>query len=92
MARAEKADIEAQFERAQAAVESEYQVSAATKWAYLAAYFSCNVALTLYNKMILGRVRAIYVLSMLTAWYICRGSALPGSALQGDLPSAAHSA
>ncbi len=33
---------------------SEYAVSAGTKWAYLAAYFACNVALTLYNKSILA--------------------------------------
>lgn len=34
---------------------AEYTTAAATKWAYLAAYFACNVALTLYNKSILGR-------------------------------------
>ncbi|EFX02132.1 putative phosphate phosphoenolpyruvate translocator protein [Grosmannia clavigera kw1407] len=34
---------------------AEYTASATSKWAYLASYFACNVALTLYNKGILGR-------------------------------------
>lgn len=35
---------------------SEYRVSTWTKLGHLALYFLCNVALTLYNKMILGTV------------------------------------
>jgi len=38
-------------------VASEYQVSSATKLSYLALYFVCNISLTIYNKLILGKVR-----------------------------------
>ncbi|CAK7565832.1 MAG: hypothetical protein SEPTF4163_003759 [Sporothrix epigloea] len=48
-------------------VESEYTVSAATKWAYLAAYFACNVALTLYNKSILGKFAYPWLLTAIHA-------------------------
>ncbi|CAK7200350.1 hypothetical protein SEUCBS139899_003044 [Sporothrix eucalyptigena] len=48
-------------------VESEYTVSAATKWAYLAAYFACNVALTLYNKSILGKFSYPWLLTAIHA-------------------------
>ena len=37
-------------------VASEYQVSSATKLSYLALYFVCNISLTIYNKLILGKV------------------------------------
>lgn len=49
------------------AIESEYAVSAATKWAYLAAYFACNVALTLYNKSILGKFSYPWLLTAIHA-------------------------
>ncbi|EPE07384.1 triose-phosphate transporter [Ophiostoma piceae UAMH 11346] len=78
MARPE--DVEAQlgtaeggavWEKAQAAqpvaAEAEYAVSPATKWAYLAAYFACNVALTLYNKSILGRFAYPWLLTAIHA-------------------------
>ncbi|OAA67342.1 hypothetical protein SPI_01918 [Niveomyces insectorum RCEF 264] len=48
-------------------VESEYTVSPATKWAYLAAYFACNVALTLYNKSILGKFAYPWLLTAIHA-------------------------
>lgn len=47
--------------------EAEYAVSPATKWAYLAAYFACNVALTLYNKSILGRFAYPWLLTAIHA-------------------------
>jgi len=38
-------------------VDAEYTVSTATKLGYLAVYFLCNVSLTIYNKLVLGKVR-----------------------------------
>ena len=37
-------------------VDSEYSVSTWTKASYLAVYFLCNVSLTIYNKLVLGKV------------------------------------
>jgi hypothetical protein len=39
-------------------LDSEYRVPSTTKLGYLATYFLCNVSLTLYNKAVLGKVRA----------------------------------
>ncbi len=41
---------------APAADATEYSTSLASKVAHLAVYFLCNLSLTLYNKMILGKV------------------------------------
>ena len=38
------------------AIDSEYTVSTWTKASYLAVYFLCNVSLTIYNKLVLGKV------------------------------------
>jgi len=37
-------------------IDSEYQVSSLTKLSYLGLYFMCNISLTIYNKLILGKV------------------------------------
>ncbi len=39
--------------------ESEYAVTTWTKVTYLAIYFLCNVSLTIYNKLILGKVSSL---------------------------------
>jgi hypothetical protein len=39
-----------------AKAETEYNVPAATKVAYLSVYFLLNVSLTIYNKAVLGKV------------------------------------
>jgi hypothetical protein len=39
-----------------APTEAEYSVSTAKKFAYLAFYFTANVSLTIYNKLVLGKV------------------------------------
>ena len=38
---------------------AEYQVPTRTKYMYLGVYFGLNLGLTLFNKAILGKVRAI---------------------------------
>lgn len=54
------ADIEAQHKllgmSSPAPVDVESAVSTATKFSHLAVYFLCNVALTIYNKLVLGQV------------------------------------
>lgn len=57
-------DIEAQplleissGERSPPLVDPEYRVSTSKKLAALAAYFSLNLGLTLYNKAVLGQVQ-----------------------------------
>ena len=35
----------------------EYAIPMSKKLAHLALYFTCNISLTLYNKMVLGRAR-----------------------------------
>lgn len=69
MATKEKLDLEAQLPLRSGqsssssspsppgAVDNEYQVSGWTKVYYLAIYFLCNISLTIYNKLILGKVR-----------------------------------
>ncbi|KAL1897642.1 hypothetical protein Sste5346_003948 [Sporothrix stenoceras] len=52
---------------ASSGAEAEYTVSAATKYAYLSAYFACNVALTLYNKSILGKFAYPWLLTAIHA-------------------------
>lgn len=37
-------------------IDSEYRVSSLTKLSYLGLYFLCNISLTIYNKLILGKV------------------------------------
>ena len=38
-------------------MDSEYSMSTTKKAAYLLVYFLCNVSLTIYNKLVLGKVR-----------------------------------
>lgn len=65
MATKEKLDLEAQLplrpgqppSPSPGRIDSEYQVSGWTKVYYLAIYFLCNISLTIYNKLILGKVR-----------------------------------
>lgn len=47
--------------------EAEYSVSTTTKYLYLSAYFACNVALTLYNKSILGKFSYPWLLTAIHA-------------------------
>ncbi len=54
-------DIEAQvapLPTAKTQVDTEYSTSTRTKVAYLTMYFLCNVSLTIYNKLVLGKVSA----------------------------------
>lgn len=57
-----KSDLESQSATATAeagpvALDSnEYAVSTSKKLSYLAIYFLCNVSLTIYNKLVLGKV------------------------------------
>ena len=37
-------------------VESEFTAATTKKYAYLGVYFLCNIALTIYNKLVLGKV------------------------------------
>jgi len=65
----EKEDIEAQQPLRPGAqsplpspgLDTEYQVSGWTKISYLAVYFLCNISLTIYNKLILGKVRSCFL-------------------------------
>jgi len=41
---------------------AEYAVSTSRKLAHLAVYFACNVSLTLYNKIVLGKARRPFFL------------------------------
>jgi hypothetical protein len=43
-----------------ARVDTEYNVSTGRKFAYLSVYFLCNIALTIYNKAVLGKVRTVF--------------------------------
>ncbi|KAK3330725.1 TPT-domain-containing protein [Apodospora peruviana] len=45
----------------------EYQVSGWTKFSYLAIYFLCNISLTIYNKLILGKFAYPWLLTALHA-------------------------
>lgn len=53
-------DLEAQVplnpQPASPTVRTEQEVSGTTKLLYLAVYFLCNISLTIYNKLILGKV------------------------------------
>ncbi|KAK0730136.1 triose-phosphate transporter family-domain-containing protein [Lasiosphaeris hirsuta] len=65
-------DIEALLPRhqqspASPAIESEYQVSSVTKLSYLGFYFLCNISLTIYNKLILGKFAYPWLLTALHA-------------------------
>jgi len=41
-------------------VDTEYNVSTGRKFAYLSVYFMCNIALTIYNKAVLGKVKTVF--------------------------------
>lgn len=75
-------DLEAQITREKVnATATEYQTPTSTKYLYLGCYFALNLALTIYNKYVLGKV--------------CRpGSRLPhlhaDLALVVRIPMAAH--
>jgi hypothetical protein len=63
MFKARKSDIESQkgnreLSRGPGKITpcSEYRVPTTTKFAYLGIYFLCNVSLTIYNKLVLGKV------------------------------------
>ncbi|KAK3393969.1 TPT-domain-containing protein [Podospora didyma] len=47
--------------------ESEFTTSTVTKLSYLAVYFMCNISLTIYNKMILGKFGYPWMLTALHA-------------------------
>ena len=50
-------DLEAQITREKAnATATEYQTPTSTKYLYLGCYFALNLALTIYNKYVLGKV------------------------------------
>ena len=50
-------DLEAQRIKKRADVSAaEYQVPTSTKYFFLAIYFTLNLALTIYNKLVLGKV------------------------------------
>ena len=50
-------DLEAQHVKKGAEVSAaEYQVPTSTKYLFLAMYFALNLALTIYNKLVLGKV------------------------------------
>jgi hypothetical protein len=49
-------DVSAKLVDEAPAAEAEYGVSLAKKTAYLAFYFTANVSLTIYNKLVLGKV------------------------------------
>ena len=49
-------DVEAQTKEATEISAAEYQVPLATKYLYLSIYFALNVALTICNKAVLGKV------------------------------------
>ncbi|KAK2074821.1 hypothetical protein P8C59_008995 [Phyllachora maydis] len=61
------ADIEAQHKllgmSSPAPVDVESAVSTATKFSHLAVYFLCNVALTIYNKLVLGQFHYPWLLT-----------------------------
>ncbi|KAM7186791.1 Triose-phosphate Transporter family domain containing protein [Rhypophila sp. PSN 637] len=76
MATKEKLDLEAQVPLRSGqsspspggpAVATEYQVSGWTKIYYLAIYFMCNISLTIYNKLILGKFAYPWTLTALHA-------------------------
>ncbi|KAK0656203.1 triose-phosphate transporter family-domain-containing protein [Cercophora newfieldiana] len=48
-------------------IDSEYQVSSLTKLSYLGLYFLCNISLTIYNKLILGKFGYPWLLTALHA-------------------------
>jgi hypothetical protein len=50
-------------------VDTEYNVSTGRKFAFLSVYFLCNVALTIYNKAVLGKVRTVFSHSRLLNIY-----------------------
>lgn len=51
-------DVEAQTKEAAEVPAAEYRVPLATKYLYLSLYFTLNVALTICNKAVLGKVRS----------------------------------
>ncbi|KAH8899927.1 TPT-domain-containing protein [Thozetella sp. PMI_491] len=63
-------DVEAQpalFQPARIQLDTEYTVSTATKAGYLAVYFLCNIALTIYNKLVLGKFSYPWLLTSIHA-------------------------
>ena len=57
--RSNTVDVEAQTKEAIGISAAEYHVPLATKYFYLSIYFALNVALTICNKAVLGKVRLI---------------------------------
>jgi len=51
-----------------AGVDSEYNTTTRTKFAYLGVYFLCNISLTIYNKAVLGKVTRFSLWSLLITW------------------------
>lgn len=51
-------DVEALTKEAAEIPAAEYHVPSATKYLYLSIYFTLNVALTICNKAVLGKVRS----------------------------------
>lgn len=56
-------DLEDQMEEVEGDPAAEYYVPLRTKYLYLSLYFALNVALTIYNKVILGKVRSALAVS-----------------------------
>jgi len=56
--RSNAVDVEAQTREAAEIPAAEYHVPLATKYLYLTIYFALNVALTICNKAVLGKVRS----------------------------------
>lgn len=54
-------DAEAQTKEPTGIPAAEYHVPLATKYLYLSIYFALNVALTICNKAVLGKVRFISI-------------------------------
>lgn len=65
-------DVEGLKEDAPQSSPSEYHVPTATKYLYLSLYFALNLALTIYNKAILGKVH-LDLESARHLWELCRG-------------------
>lgn len=57
-------------------VDAEYEVSARTKLIYLGVYFFFNLALTIYNKAVLGKVSWRHKMDNLKKLELIRGHSL----------------
>lgn len=67
-------DLEGQASKVRASREqgaAEYEIPTSTKYGYLSLYFALNLALTIYNKAVLGKVRQTLRSDGSATWCSC---------------------